>query len=54
MDIGMNSDLKMAEVQWDKSKDKRDKIRKELEEIKRRLEVVVDVKMVQADLDEAE
>jgi hypothetical protein len=49
-----SSEIRQCESQWEKSKEKRDRVRQELEKIKSRLEVVVDVRIIQADLTEAE
>lgn len=47
-------EIRQCEQLWERAKDKREKLRRELEEIKKRLEVVVDVRILNADLAEAE
>ena len=47
-------EIKKCEVSLDNSRDKREKARKELERIREHLKILVDVKSVAADLEEAE
>ena len=48
------SEIRTCEISWEKAKDKRESTRKELENMRKHLEVLVDVKMLNADLAEAE
>ena len=50
----LQKDFKKAELDWEKAKDRRDHARKDLEQIQNKLEVVVDVQVLEADLEEAE
>jgi predicted PilT family ATPase len=46
--------LRQCESELIRARDQREKVRQELEQIKKRLEVIVDVRILEADLEEAQ